>query len=278
MNDSENKQSRSSYTEVPEMDGGRALVSVSGGRRRREKTPVEYNLNDLFPVFLCDRPRASDPRPLRNATVRSYRQAHRAFASTLAEVKHEEDIQEALRRWIDKQVGPLERMQNSGMNVYIRSINSFFSWCCERGFLGLRVKLCELATAQRPRPKIITERDIVLWKKFQAYGLTECRVKYMILLILDTGLRAEECLTIREEDIDWHALRIWVKRKGRNDMREVPMSPDGKRLLRQYLTLTDAHRETLDREKMPYYSYVFCTQIAKKVPSRNPFRNIKGMS
>ncbi len=97
----------------------------------------------------------------------------------------------------------------------------------------------------------------------------------MVLNVLDNGLRAEECLSLRDRDLDWDGRRVWVMKGKGGGSREVPMSSEGQRAMRRFLALTSECRENRGRKLQPMYSYVFCTEYGGKLNYHNALRDLK---
>jgi len=241
-----------------------------GNRRTKAATEIECNLSDVFEQFLEARQRLSDPKPLSPKTVRSYRQALGEFRHALLTAKHEETLGDTVRAVIDERLRS-GKISGSGMNVYIRGLNSFFSWCQELGFLQTNVKIKLLSVERRKRPRTFGAQDILNWQEFDSTTLSQLRVKHMGLLVLDTGVRAEECLALRESDIDWTGSRLWIANGKGGANRAVPLSNAGKKALRRFLALTSHCRPKESRKP----SLVFCTENGGRFNYRNSLRDLK---
>lgn len=236
-------------------------------RRRNGHAPIAHVWSEVFVQFVKDRVRVSDKKPLRPTTLRSYQQAFSAFSPALSRAAHEGQLVEVVRDAIDQRLAA-GKMTKGGINVYIRGLNSFFSWCEEFGFLTERIKIDLLPTERRkPFPRLRPEQ-VALYKAYEGASLSQLRAKHMALLILDTGLRAEECLALRLNDIDWKGSRIWVGRGKGGANREVPLSQEGKTLLRRFLAFSSKCRSEND-------SIVFCTEGGNPVNYRNALRDLK---
>jgi integrase/recombinase XerD len=162
------------------------------------------------------------------------------------------------------------QMKPSGMNVYLRALNSFFSWCGDMGYLSEPLKFPLIAVEKRQRPKILTEREIETWKNYRGATLSQLRAQCLVLLMLDTGLRIEECLGLRESNLDWSGNRVWISRGKGGSNREAPISTDGRRLLKRYLASTVNLRRHDD-------SFVFGTGNGTAVSYRNSLRDLKSI-
>jgi integrase/recombinase XerD len=139
----------------------------------------------------------------------------------------------------------------STVNCVARGLNAYFKWA------ELPLKI--------PRLKE-EERVIETWsesdaKKFISHkpktkGLKRAQV--LCLLLIDTGLRIDEALSIKKEHINFDNLFIRVTGKGRKE-RDVPFSLE----LRKYLW------KYADKP-----GYVFCTRNGLKLGHRNITRDV----
>jgi site-specific recombinase XerD len=97
-----------------------------------------------------------------------------------------------------------------------RSVRSFSSWACEEGYLEenimQRLKLPRLPTTQ---PEPLSEEDI---RKVLAvsldHTLERLRNYSMLVLFLDTGLRLNELITLKQSRIDFVMGELTVLGKG----------------------------------------------------------------
>jgi len=248
-----------------------AIKRLKNFTPKRHKTMIECDLAEMAETFLEARQRASDPKPIGSKTVRSYRQALTYFSSALSAAKWEEDIPTAVSKICEERLA-LGTIKKAGLNVYLRGINSYLTWCYELGFLQTHVKLNLLGTERRRRPKTLGGVEMEWWKAFKSVSVSEHRTKFMALLILDCGLRAEECIALQDCDIEWNASRLWVRKGKGGANREVPLSTHGKKYLRQFLTLTIPYRSAVGA--MP----VFLTKTGNAVTYRNSLRDLKKLA
>ncbi|HEY3443580.1 MAG TPA: site-specific integrase [Paludibaculum sp.] len=249
------------------------------GKASEEASQITEELSELIEPFLEDRQRRSDDHRLQATTVRSYRLALKTFAPALVNIKSEDELRERVRQIIDEKLDPSHQprpMKESGVNVYIRGLNAFFSWCKTQGAFQSDIKVKRLRTPRRQRPRTIGSQVIDQLKGFSPSTLSQLRAKCMALTVLDTGLRAEECLLLKESDIEWTGSRVWAYTKGQDEaQREVALSSVGKAMLRRYLVEKAKRRGGHDSKGQPIDRYVFGTSEGGPMSYRNSLRDLK---
>lgn len=124
-----------------------------------------------------------------------------------------------------------ERLSAVSVNVHLRCINAYFMWLHkEHGKELLRIpKLKEeqkiLAT--------LTPEGIQRTIGFKPIGTNLRRAHLIALTILDTGLRASECLGVTTVDVDFDHLTLKILGKG-GKHRMVPFSGELRKKLWRY--------------------------------------------
>lgn len=148
------------------------------------------------------------------------------------------------------------------VNTYARAINAFLKWAHDEGHVAVRVRIPRLKEEKLILATLTpTQVDRLLrWKPKSA---SANRVYTLACLLLDTGVRANEALTLRRTDVDLDNLLIRVKGKGQKD-RVVPMSFELRRILYRWLA-----KHTFD--------LVFPTTRGTKQGQRNALRDFKLM-
>ncbi len=91
----------------------------------------------------------------------------------------------------------------------------------------------------------------------------EHRTLSLVLLLLDSGLRIEEALGLRHEDVDLDSLLIRVLGKG-GKHRQVPMSIELRRVLFRWMSKTEQ-------------TFVFGTRQGTRQRQRNALREFKAL-
>jgi integrase/recombinase XerD len=128
-------------------------------------------------------------------------------------------------------------LKETGCNAAIRAINSYLHWSsgsdrkCGAGCTHPRIS--QLKEPQNILPTLAEAQVklLVSWKPGENfYG----RLHLLALLLLDTGCRITEALTLRVSDVDLDDLLITLDRKGRKQ-RIVPFSFTLRKLLHRFI-------------------------------------------
>lgn len=149
----------------------------------------------------------------------------------------------------------------SGCNVKIRSINSFLSWCHKEGHCE-ELKIKQLKTGNIVI-KTFSDNQLSAFLKFKPKTKYEWRLHTIVCLLIDTGARIDEVLSLDNLDLD--NLLIQIMGKGSKE-RIVPISVEMRKILFLYTT----------RHKFKCYSkYVFPTKNGTKLSYHNFLRDFK---
>lgn len=153
-----------------------------------------------------------------------------------------------------------EGLAISTCNITIRSLNSFLSWLYQNGHIPQNLKAKQLKQERRIM-KTFTEAQMKLllsWKPNK--NRNEIRLHVLISLLADTGIRINEALTLRLENIDWDNLLIKVMGKGSKE-RIVPMSIELRKVLHRYAT-----KQRSCKHLSPY---LLCTSTGTQLTYQN---------
>lgn len=145
-------------------------------------------------------------------------------------------------------------MNATGCNIYVRSLNAFFNWAGQQPIRKLK--------EEDKVPPTFSPSDI---QKLIRYKPRSCerRIYTLVMLLLDTGVRINEALSLQRADVDLDNLLFLVKGKGRKE-RLVPFSLELRKHLWKHLS---GHS----------HSFVFATRDGKKMMYRNVQRAVKGL-
>ncbi len=144
-----------------------------------------------------------------------------------------------------------------GINAYIRGVNTFLKWLHEEhNFENLSLK--QLKGGQTVL-RSLTDSELKIIVRYKPKTFTEKRLQSILLLMIDTGLRINECLTLERSKIDFDNLLLSVIGKG-NKERIVPFSYELRKVLFKYSAL---HK----------FELMFCTKSGCKVSYDNILRD-----
>jgi integrase/recombinase XerD len=119
------------------------------------------------------------------------------------------------------------------INIYIRSINSFCAWLKEEGHLATEIKIKQVPAPLKPVTAFSTS-DINAILDFRDKGFCSNRAWTLIQLLLDTGCRINELLSIQHEAVDFGNVLLTVGGKG-GKKRKVPFSVQARKILWRYV-------------------------------------------
>lgn len=148
-------------------------------------------------------------------------------------------LQERTQRYLNH---PISHVQEGGLSThtihgYVRTIKAFGTWMVEEGFVSKH----PFANLKRPKlPEIVidvlTESEIAaITKSINPNTFLGSRMAVIFLLLMDTGIRATELITLKVEDTDLDRNCIKVKGKG-NKERIVPFGNTTKKVILRYVT------------------------------------------
>jgi len=141
------------------------------------------------------------------------------------------------------------------VNGRIRVFKAYLKWA------DSPIKLNYLKEEQK-EVRVFKLEEVKRLLAYRPKGRNEQRVKVLFTLLIDCGLRLEESLCVRVEDLDWDNLLVKVKGKG-NKERLVPISFECRKVLFLY---------TRDRR-----DYVFATGTGTRLSRRNALRDFKNL-
>jgi integrase/recombinase XerD len=105
----------------------------------------------------------------------------------------------------------------------------------------------------------LTDAELKAIVRYKAKNFSEKRLQTVLLLMIDTGLRVNECLILQKSKVDFDNLLLSVIGKG-NKERIVPFSYELRKVLFKYLA------------KHPF-DLAFCTKNGSKVSYDNFLRD-----
>jgi integrase/recombinase XerD len=167
------------------------------------------------------------------AFIRERRYLHNVSPSTISWYTHafkwlrtesplQDELKDAVTRMREK------GLKATGCNSAIRAINAYLKWS------GSPLKITQLKEPQLILPTFTTAQiaRLVSWKP---KGFYQRRLHLLVLILLDTGCRITEALTLHVRDIDLDNLLMTLDGKGRKQ-RVVPFSFELRKALHRYTT------------------------------------------
>lgn len=191
-------------------------------------------------------------------TVETYRLSLAAFSRALDGATEPASMSRArLSQFV---VWMRERgLTHGGCNVRIRSVNSYLSWLHEAGHVAERLRIKLLPNAPRPHT---TFSDVDLRRLLRCCPKKRAqqRARTLAVLLLDTGMRITEALSLEREHVDLDGLVLRVLGKG-NRIRLVPISLEGRKTLFRWLRNVEGR-------------YVLGTKRGRAWSRRNAYRDL----
>ena len=179
---------------------------------------MNHPLATLFDQFLKER------TYLRNVTPSTLTWYQVAFKNYLACLEAEAptlptkaSLLQFVVRQRDRGVRPVT------CNTYIGAMNAFCRWLHEERHLVEPLKLKKLRVERRVL-ELLNDTQLRHLLAFKPKTFRQHRTHVAVCLVLDTGLRVSEMITLRREDVDYDNLILKAFGKGRKE-RLVPFSP-----------------------------------------------------
>lgn len=182
-------------------------------------------MEDLFEQFIKERRYF---RNLAEKTLQFYQDAFSAFnrLNTFDNLS-KQSLQAAV-------IALRERGTSVGcINAYLRGVNAFLNWLHqEHGYDNLSLKLLK---GDKRIFRALSESELKAIVRFKPQNASEKRLQTILLLMMDTGLRVTECLTLERSKVDFDNLLLTVIGKG-NKERVVPFSYELRKVLFKFLS------------------------------------------
>ena len=187
-------------------------------------------MQELFEMFIKDRRYAKGVSP---RTESWYRQSWHAFHDALSKASPDalskSDFTPVIEGFCSRGVSPIT------INTYARAINAFLRWLHEEGHCPTLVRIPRL---KEPETVVVTFRleHVQRLIQYRPTCRNQRRAQIMALLILDTGMRLKEVLSLRIGDIDLDNLLVTVRDGKGGKQRVVPISVELRRVLFKYIS------------------------------------------
>ena len=143
-------------------------------------------------------------------------------------------------------------------------MNAFFRWAHTEGHSAELIRIPKLKEDDKVLATL-TPEHVQRLIGFRPRGKHQQRIHTLACLLLDTGLRIDEALSLRRDNVDFDNLLLHVLGKGRKE-RVVPMSGEMRKLLWRWLQ---------GQGEASSAGLVFATRDGKKLGQRNMLRHFK---
>jgi integrase/recombinase XerD len=157
-------------------------------------------------------------------------------------------------------------LKETGVNTVLRCVNAYLHWSsgserkCGAGCTHPRVQQLREPHLVLPTFTDVQVKRLVAWKPKGKY---QRRLHLVTLLLLDTGCRISEALTLRVSDVNFEDLLVTLDGKGRKQ-RVVPFSFELRKTLFRYIG-----------EYRKPDSLLFASRTETTLGRRNVLRDVK---
>jgi integrase/recombinase XerD len=212
-------------------------------------------MQELIEQFVKEKQYVKNVTP---KTVRFYRQSLNALIRTIGSVApsalNKALLNECIIKWRENGLSAIS------CNTYISGINAFLTWLHENGLTTDRLRMKELKTEKKV-VQTFTDDHLKRMLNYRPKDFYGWRIYALSCLLIDTGLRIEEALTIEMPNLDLDNLLVAVCGKGQKQ-RIVPFSFECRKILWRYLKL----RPKTER-------FLFCTKGGCRLSYYNALRD-----
>lgn len=188
------------------------------------------------------------------ATLTFYRDNFEHFLKDTGLETLEELTSSAVRSWL---LGH-SHLSRTTLATYDRALRVLTGWAWKRGYVRTD-PLADLPKpkARRTEPETFTPEQVRAILEAALAGRNPKRNAALVVLLLDTGLRIGEAVSLTLHDINWPA--GWLRVDGKTGPRSVPFGRKAKQRLRAYV---DQERRVESRS----VASVFLTDDGRKLP------------
>lgn len=156
-------------------------------------------------------------------------------------------------------------MREKGLSIYtcnnrIYAVRSYLKW---KG-IDLVVKPFRNPVLALPE---YTPQHLKVLRTFKPKTFIDRRLHCIYSLLMDTGIRIEECLKIKLTDVDLDNLLVKIHGKGARE-RIIPFSPEMRKILYRWILLL---------QKRCSYKLLFPTRTGTMMHRRNTLRDFKNL-
>lgn len=188
---------------------------------------MEMNTMMLLDEYLME----CEYKKLSKKTITNYKRILEHFINTTGAT----DVKQLNKLLVKGYINNLQ-LSISSKNQYIRTLSAFINWIQDEYDVDLHIKLKRL---KENRAIKYTPSDDEIDELLRAYdnkSFLGCRNKTIISCLVYLGLRAEELLNLRKDDVDLKNGIITVRKRKGNIDQQLPINNELKLQLHKYMT------------------------------------------
>lgn len=211
-------------------------------------------MEQLFQLFLREKKFLNNSS---DKTISFYRDSWRAFCKVfpvLPDQLTRQHLTDFVMHLRERELSPVS------CNVYIRGVNSFLTWLYQSEYLPEHLKIKQLKEEQKVI-QTFSEAHLRALISYKPKTDTHRRLYALLLMLIDTGIRIDEALTLTRNNVDLDNCLIKVMGKGQKE-RILPFSMEYRKVLYRFII----------RHK---FNLVFCTRNGGKLSYYNTLRDFK---
>jgi integrase/recombinase XerD len=225
--------------------------------QERKTENVLHTIDEAIDIFI----KAKTAEGVRQGTIKGYHDIFRYFTEWLADdfTNISEISSDTIRNYINYlrvertpyAEDPQRKRTSKGLSVHtvnirIRGLSTFFRFLFNEGIIPMNPmkNIMQVRDDEHDEVQGIPDKQIdVILSSYNDSQFAQWRDKTLILLLLDTGLRIGEALSLTTEQIDFKGLTITVSSKiaKNRKSREIPISREVAKRLSQLLYETQQY-------------------------------------
>lgn len=238
---------------------------------------VYLDIPKLFSAFLKEKQYLDGSSP---ATVRAYSKAwlaYQRYAGCTCQISDG-----CVREFMVTMTSSGE-LKASSANAYARGINSFLTWMHSNGHTAAHFRV-PLTSVEKRVLQTYTESEAARIIGHKPQSRTGKRMMALLYLLIDSGARVSEALSLTRKAIDFENLLVTLKGKGGRE-RRVPFSIECRKRLYHWLNTHDhdlvfsteaGGKLRYDNVRHDFLALLKAAKVTKSEGSFHAFRRLFG--
>jgi site-specific recombinase XerD len=215
--------------------------------------------SELFAQFKRERQYLNNVTP---KTLEWYETSWKKFGPVIGDATNEGELAQKIKQ-VQIAMSSQGNLSPHTINTYSRPIQTFSNWLLEGGQITRKLKLARLKTPTTVL-RTLSDEEMTRLIKFVPRTRNQRRMHAATVLMLDTGARANEWMSLKCEDIDLDNLTVRVMGKGRKE-RVIPISVECRKVLMRWIV-----RDVPEKAQV-----IFCSKKGTRIGHRNALRDVK---